>query len=300
MPTNEERPDLRDAMDRARAEHVKQERVQLAGRLVEACAGYVSPNMAIWISPGESLALQEERAGVAETLEANEEFCEAWVRKHWIPSIEAVLAVLDPDVVEAFEPRVPENMPEGDVLRISFGEVHQLYCRLMRDRGAAESVIHELAGLRRQLGRNRYVIQQVFNQLAGHVKRALQPPRPVREKPTQQAQTPGPTPPAADITRAADFSWLKVGESSYKFPRSQQALVIKVLFEEWGKGGRQDGLGIRETTLADEVGSSSDNFRIRKLFDGHPALDTILRCPSKGIWALYLNEALEPDSRNPE
>jgi len=168
---------LRAAEARVRAEHEDRERIAQAGNHLRWCADYATPGIAIHIYPGESMALQEERAGAAATLAANEEFCEVWVRTRWMPSIDAVLGVVAPEVVEQFEPRAPEGARESEILRLALRAVFRLYCRLMKDRGAAVAVIHDLAGLRRELGRNRYVIQQLFVQLASHVDRALTHPK---------------------------------------------------------------------------------------------------------------------------
>lgn len=165
---------LRAAKGRARAEGERRDRIAEAGQLLRACAGYATPGMAIYISPGESPALQEERAGAAETLDANEAYCAAWVRTRWIPSIDAVLQVVGPEVVEKFEPHVPESEPGSEILRVALRAVHQFYCRLMRDRGAAETVIRDLADLRKELGRNRYVIQPLFVEMAIHLENTLQ------------------------------------------------------------------------------------------------------------------------------
>ncbi|MCC7172161.1 MAG: hypothetical protein IT459_17075 [Planctomycetes bacterium] len=95
---------------------------------------------------------------------------------------------------------------------------------------------------------------------------------------------------ASPIEHAKDFSWLVVRGHRYAFPRPQQVHVMQLLYTEWEKSGRQDGSGLRESTLGKELETAADAFRIVKLFEKHEALGRILRRPAKGVWALYLND----------
>src|SRR5262245_456108 len=79
---------LRAAKGRAQADFERSELIRLAAAKLEGCASYATPGMAIYVEPGESRDLEEERAGLWRTPKANQEFCEAWIRKRWIPSIE--------------------------------------------------------------------------------------------------------------------------------------------------------------------------------------------------------------------
>jgi len=161
--------DLRAAKARAKAEFEQKERVRTAAATLEGCFSYAMHGL-VTVDPGESKDLQEERAGRL-TLRANEEFCEAWVRYRWIRSIDAVLKVVEPEVVERFEPQLPSVVRlRPEFILIAFRKVHQLYVRLMKDKSAASNVIGTLVELRKELGGDRYLIQFVFQQLARHVE----------------------------------------------------------------------------------------------------------------------------------
>ena len=114
--SNDPLAELRGAKAREQAEREERERIAQAVGLLRNCADYATSGMAIHVYPGESWALEEERAGVAHDLRANQEFCEAWVRARWIPSIEAVLRVVDAKVIEQWEPVVQDG-PGAQVTR---------------------------------------------------------------------------------------------------------------------------------------------------------------------------------------
>lgn len=92
------------------------------------------------------------------------------------------------------------------------------------------------------------------------------------------------------IKVGTDYAWMCVRGQQYDFGKGQRAEVIKHLHEEWGRSGGLDGCGLKEETLSEKI-DASPSFAMRKLFGGHSALGTILACPSKGVWALYLNQA---------
>jgi hypothetical protein len=100
--------------------------------------------------------------------------------------------------------------------------------------------------------------------------------------------------PANDgVTIASDGTWLRCGTRTYHFSKGQQARVILTLYEVWEEARRKDGCGLSEEALGEAVGSSSQRFRIQQLFRRHEALNHLLRSPSKGVYALYLNKVAE-------
>ncbi|MCC7171373.1 MAG: hypothetical protein IT459_13075 [Planctomycetes bacterium] len=107
---------------------------------------------------------------------------------------------------------------------------------------------------------------------------------------TNPAAPPATTIESERLRHGDDFSWMVVKGRRFSFSRPQQALVIKTLFAQWQKSGRLDGSGLREQTIGAAIDSSRKAFRIRRVFDGHDAVNSILRSAAKGEWALYLNE----------
>lgn len=102
-------------------------------------------------------------------------------------------------------------------------------------------------------------------------------------------------PPLERVRHADDFSWMIVGKDSFKFTKGQQSGVIKALFEAWERSGRRDGHGLSEETLGAKVHAVA-SIRVMKVFQDHPALDTILRRAGKGVWALHLGNTSEQSS----
>lgn len=98
------------------------------------------------------------------------------------------------------------------------------------------------------------------------------------------------------VTVADDYSWIVVRGKRYSFRTGTHAKVIRVLHEAWQASGGRDGSGLSEKAIGEKVGSSADRFRLQKAFADNEALDRILRSPSKGQWALYLDGEHDPDS----
>ncbi len=185
---------LRAAKKRAQAEFERSELIRFAAAKLEGCAGYATRGMAISVEPGESRALEEERAGLWVTSQASDEFCQAWVRTRWVPAIDAVLKVVNADVVDQFEPQLPPDVRfRPEVIRIAFRTVHRLFDRLLKDKGAENEVVRRVAELWRELGGDRFLIQQVFHQLALHVDHAARSAGDRKDSPaaTPPAQAPG-------------------------------------------------------------------------------------------------------------
>ena len=93
------------------------------------------------------------------------------------------------------------------------------------------------------------------------------------------------------VVHATDFSWLLVNDERFDFPGPNQRGVIRILFREWEKGG--DGAAMHQDSIGEEIDPEANRsrFRVEEVFRGHPALDTILRRRSPGVWALYLSPA---------
>ncbi len=90
-----------------------------------------------------------------------------------------------------------------------------------------------------------------------------------------------------EIERGRDFTWLSVGSKRYEFSTGNQAETIRVLYEEWKKGG--DGAGMGEAAIGVAIDSKADRFRIQATFHKHEALGTILQPCGKGRYALFLS-----------
>lgn len=122
-------------------------------------------------------------------------------------------------------------------------------------------------------------------------------PQEVAAPSSSATSAPGEPPDQGAIRLAPDFTWLVVRGKSFHFTPGHQRKVIEVLFAAWEKSGGRDGHGLSESRLAEDVGSTSSKFRLRQTFGNHPALDTILRSPSKGTWALFLHSPEPPLAR---
>jgi hypothetical protein len=94
------------------------------------------------------------------------------------------------------------------------------------------------------------------------------------------------------IQPGPDMAWLRVGSKTHVFDRPSQRSVMQVLYPAWQDGG--DGAGLTNSALVDAIGKTQSTLRVRvdRYFDGHEALGTVLRRNGKGLWALYLSEAL--------
>jgi hypothetical protein len=69
-----------------------------------------------------------------------------------------------------------------------------------------------------------------------------------------------------------------------------------VLYEAWLESGRRDGSGLSEKAIGERINSSADRFRLQKAFADSEALESILRSPSKGQWALFLGTEDDQDA----
>ncbi len=100
-----------------------------------------------------------------------------------------------------------------------------------------------------------------------------------------------PAPPPADSpTHSADFTSVDWFGTSYTFTKGNQAETVRVLWEEYKRGGGSLGQG----TIREKL-NAADSFTLRKLFrhrkaDGtyqkHPAWGTMIRQTSKGVYGL--------------
>ena len=89
----------------------------------------------------------------------------------------------------------------------------------------------------------------------------------------------------AEPKHSADFTWVKVGDTEYRFSKLQAA-VIALLYTQWENGTPT----LSEETIGDKVRGDDEetDFHIVHVFRDHPALHTFLDSPSKGIWQLNL------------
>jgi hypothetical protein len=157
----------------------------------------------------------------------------------------------------------------------------------------------------------KHFIELVRLELAGGLRNSRVTPTPDLNVDPRAVAVPGPTPVRASppsvtnhtshstggVEHADDFTWLKVGESTYEFSKGQQANTVGFLFAQWERSGRHDGCGASEQTICEVVDSANRQFRILHAFRNSKALHTILGRSGKGVWALFLNE---PRSRSPK
>jgi len=92
--------------------------------------------------------------------------------------------------------------------------------------------------------------------------------------------------PTPGTTRSEDFSTVLWRGERFVFTATQ-ARCVAALWPEWEKGG----LGLREDTIGERVGSDARPFRLDKTFqsrDGvrHPAWDRMIVQVAKGVYAL--------------
>ena len=106
-------------------------------------------------------------------------------------------------------------------------------------------------------------------------------------------------PDIAEIDHADDFTWLRVGSKVYHFTKGNQAMAVGYLYETWNAAGGEDGCGAGEEAIGEAIGSEG-KFRMANTFRKHSALGTIIRSAGKGVFALYLNEALPSDQETSE
>lgn len=153
-----------------------------------------------------------------------------------------------------------------------------------------------------ELTRSIYATTDAVGQLEAGVPGPQPPQRPIPRQSTTALAADGPTSTTSlknedgsasqtgltGVRHAPDFTWMAVNDKSYRFKKGHQAAVIAALFEAREQAGKRDGYGLSEEALADKINSASQGLRICKLFAGHPALKTILRLVSRGVWALYL------------
>jgi len=90
-------------------------------------------------------------------------------------------------------------------------------------------------------------------------------------------------------THSKDFTSFTWCGTNFQFSKGQQAEAVRVLFEAWEKGTPT----LSEKTIGEEIGSSSNNFQLAKVFrekrkDGgyvsHPAWGTMIKRSRKGIY----------------
>lgn len=95
-------------------------------------------------------------------------------------------------------------------------------------------------------------------------------------------------PPTPKFSHADDFTWIIWNGEKFAFTKGVQSRSIEALWKSWEKSGRRDGCGMGLEAIAIACGSNDRDFRIQKLFAGHPILGKVLRSTEKkGVFALY-------------
>ena len=124
------------------------------------------------------------------------------------------------------------------------------------------------------------------HQLSPGTKPSLEAPE-VQTPPLTDGETSAPEDPKSQARHGEDFTWVSWFGQELRFKKGNQAEIVRVLWEEWEKGGRLDGRGLSQETIGEKIGSASTSFSVNDNLRGHPALNTMIRPTSKGAFALF-------------
>ncbi len=101
-------------------------------------------------------------------------------------------------------------------------------------------------------------------------------------------------------THSADFTSVDWFGVKYHFAKGLQAESVRVLWKAWENGTPN----LSEKTIGEEIGSSSDRFRLDHVFkpankntgkrETHPAWDTMIVRASKGVFGLAARDSESP------
>jgi len=170
------------------------ERAREARRLVSACGAYSvpGPGGGAFIDPEDpdsDLVFSERTRRNSEWPRGNEEFCERWVRKYWVPAVQPLLALMSVPEIEVFSPEPPTPVSgytaDLEHARLAIEISKRLFLDLVKGTAPAK-VIRDVIEARLGLGPGRYQLSLWFEALAT----ALEAP-PARG--TEEVQTTGPS-----------------------------------------------------------------------------------------------------------
>jgi len=118
-----------------------------------------------------------------------------------------------------------------------------------------------------------------------------------KDEPATPVGGPGPQSAANDETpsHSEDFTSVNWNGTRYRFAKGNQAQTVRVLWEEWEKGGH----GVSQETIKEKIGSSANRLELRKVFrkktnggyETHPAWGSMIKLDSRGVYRLAV-----PDS----
>jgi hypothetical protein len=91
------------------------------------------------------------------------------------------------------------------------------------------------------------------------------------------------------FSHAKDFTSITWGGKKYEFKKGRQAACIRALWSAW----EEDGSGLGEETIAEEIGSDAKKLRLAHVFRGHPAFGTIIKPTGRGVFSLVPPESSE-------
>jgi hypothetical protein len=97
----------------------------------------------------------------------------------------------------------------------------------------------------------------------------------------ENSETKPPTSPAPSTSHSEDFSSVNWFGSQYTF-NPTQARCVASLWREWDKGG----LALNQRTIGEEVGSTSDSYRLVHTFRDHPAWGVMIVQVGEGLFKL--------------
>ncbi len=141
-------------------------------------------------------------------------------------------------------------------------------------------------------------LNREIHEIANHFIAAVEPPEPAmakyglehtgEDKSHQSKESWGmaAATPAYPMEPGPNFLTFRWGKQRFHFAKGNQAESVRVLWEEWGKGGHM----VSEMTIGDRIGSQATRFRLSDVFRRgkkmHPAWGTLIVSPQKGCFLL--------------
>lgn len=216
-----------------------------------------------------------------------------WVRETWIPLIEGLHELAEKG--ENLEPILdtPCERADRELIRDAFRAIFDA-------NGGEAAVVQAISSVHAVLTRkgkkpgylNWEEQHRYFAALEDAIGHRMEELRTAGSVDASEA-SPNPSGSQLDAEHNTDFTWVRWFGIEHTFKKGIQAQVVRALWEEWEKGSRRDGRGLGQEALGKLAGSSSDSFSVRDNFRGHPAMDTMIRSVSKGVFALFRLEPAE-------
>ncbi len=107
------------------------------------------------------------------------------------------------------------------------------------------------------------------------------------------AGTPPPAPSIEDeFVHADDFAWVIWKGVKYDLVPGHQVHIVRLLWQAWEKGKRQEGCGVGLQRIREACDTSNDAFRVSHAFRGHPLwTQGFVKEHRKGVYSLSTRES---------